>query len=148
MKLTSTAFTAGEQLPSRYTCDGSNVNPPLEIGGVPPHTRSLALLVDDLDVGDDTPTWVHWVLWNIHPHTTLIKANHVPKGAIEGRTSFETNQYFGPCPPKGKHHYRFRVFALTKELSCSPECNMEDVEEEMTGHIIEEAELIGTYRRE
>lgn len=148
MRITSSVFTQGEQIPSHYTCDGEDVSPPLEIWDVPPRTRSVALLVDDIDVSNGTPTWVHWVMWNIHPHTTDIKAGHVPKGAVQGKTSFETNHYVGPCPMKGKHHYRFRVFALTKEISCSPECTMEDVEEEMTGHIINEAELVGTYRRE
>ncbi len=148
MNLTSTAFAHGEQIPTRHTCDGDGTLPPLEISGVPPRTRSLALIVDDLDAFDGAANFLHWAAWNVHPHTTLIRSGKPLPGAVEGRTSFGTYRWGAPCPPSGEHRYRFRLFALTKELQLDRDSNAEDLEEEMAGHVIDESELVGTYRRD
>lgn len=147
MELTSPAFKNNEQIPTRYTCDGAGGRPPLEISGAPPRTRSFALIVDDLDAQDSGWNFLHWSAWNIHPHTTLIKEGKPLPGATEGKTSFGSYHWGAPCPPKGVHRYRFRLFALDKELELDRDSNAEDIEEEMSGHILEEAELTGTYHR-
>ncbi|MDE1925183.1 MAG: YbhB/YbcL family Raf kinase inhibitor-like protein [Patescibacteria group bacterium] len=148
MQLTSPAFENDGQIPTRYTCDGEGIRPPLEISGTPPHTRSLALIVDDLDARDGDQNFLHWIAWNIHPHTTLIKENKPLPGAIEGKTSFGTYHWGAPCPPKGMHRYRFQLFALDKEIDLERDSTAEDLEEEMDGHVLAEAELVGTYRRD
>lgn len=147
MQLNSPAFENGRQIPSRYTCDGEGIRPPLEISGTPSHTRSFALIVDDLDARDGNQNFLHWIVWNIHPHTTLIKEDKPLPGATEGKTSFGTYHWGAPCPPKGMHRYRFRLFALDTELSLPRELSAEDLEEEMDSHILEQAELVGTYQR-
>jgi hypothetical protein len=148
MELTSEAFKHNEQIPTRYTCDGEEERPPLEISDTPPQTRGLALIVDDLDARDGDWNFLHWIVWNIHPHTTLIKENKPLPGAVEGRTSFGTYHWGAPCPPSGTHRYRFRLFALNKELDLPKDSNAEDLEEEMNGHVLAQAELIGAYRRD
>jgi len=145
MKLTSPAFDPGEGIPPLHTCDGKDVNPPLELSDVPKEAHSLALLVDDLDTIHDR--WLHWSVWNIDPATKKIKEGAAPKEAIQGETSFETFHYGGPCPHAGTHRYRFRIFALGKELDIDPQSDIEEIEEALVGNIIDEAELVGTYRR-
>ncbi len=148
MKLTSPVFEDNQQIPSHYTCDGEGARVPLEISSAPPSTRTFALLVDDLDAKDGDQNFLHWLVWNIHPHTTLIGEHKPLPGAIEGKTSFGTYHWGAPCPPQGAHRYRFRLFALDTELSIPQDSTAEDVEEEIDGHIIEQAELVGTYQRE
>lgn len=150
MKLTSPAFRDNEQIPTRYTCDNSDVNPPLDVTGVPSGTVSLALIFDDLDAraGDDASLWVHWVLLNIPPDTTRIDEGSVPEGVMQGQTSFGSHRYGGPCPPHGVHRYRFRVFALLKKLKVDRNATMAEIEADMAGHIIDRAEIMGTYCRQ
>lgn len=150
MKLTSPAFHDQEQIPTRYTCDGDNVNPPLEISDVPSDAVSLLLILDDLDArasGNDSP-WVHWVLLNIPTAVTHIEEGRAPEGATEGKTSFGAHRYGGPCPPHGVHRYRFRAFALSKKLEFDRNEVLAEIETDMTGHIIGHAEIIGTYCRQ
>ena len=147
MNLTSPAFRHNEQIPTRYTCDGENVHPPLEINDPPARVKSYGLIMEDLDAMAGNWNWLHWTMWNIHPHTTAIKAGKIPAGVAQGRTSGDTYHYVGPCPPKGAHRYRFRLFALDKELDVDVDSNAEDLEEEMDGHVLAEAEIIGTYCR-
>lgn len=146
MELTSPAFENDDQIPSRYTCDGEGVRPTLEISGTPPHTHCFALIVDDLDANDGNQNFLHWVVWNIPPRTTVMPADNLP-GAVEGKTSFGTYHWGAPCPPKGVHRYRFRLFALDTGLSLPREVSAEDLEEEMNGHVLAQAELMGTYQR-
>ena len=110
--LKSPAFENGAEIPSRYTCDGENINPTLIIENVPEGVKSLVLIMDDPDATGGA-TWDHWLLWNIPPETKEISENSVPAGAIQGKTSWGTNKYGGPCPPKGSspHRYMFKLYA-------------------------------------
>jgi len=148
MHLSSSAFQHNTLIPSRYTCDGSDVNPPLQISGVPPGTASLVLLVDDPDAPDPKApkmVWDHWVVWNIDPATSDIGEGSVPAGAIQGSNSWGRNDYGGPCPPIGTHRYFFKLFALDTTVSLAPSATKTDVEVAIAGHVIGQTELIGTY---
>ena len=144
MKLivTSTAFENNGAIPSKYTCDGDDVNPPLDIGGLPGGTKSLVLIVDDPDA--PRGTWDHWVVWNIAP-TERIEENSVP--GVEGLNDFQRHSYGGPCPPSGTHRYFFKVYALDVQLNLGAESRKRDVEKAMEGHALATGELVGRYRR-
>lgn len=148
MELTSPAFKHNEQIATRYTCDGEGARPPLEVRGAPAHTAGFALIVDDLDARDGDSNFLHWIAWNIHPHTTIIKEGKPLPGATEGRTSFGTCHWGAPCPPAGAHRYRFRLFALDAEVDMDRDSSAEELEEAMDGHVLAEAQLVGTYRRD
>ncbi len=143
LKITSPVFD--RDIPRKYTCDGKNINPPLEIKNVPPGSKSLALIVDDLDA--PRKTFVHWVLWNIDPEVKEIKENSVPKGAVQGKNDFKKNSYGGPCPPSRTHRYVFKVFALDVRLDLGSNSTAIDLQNVMKGHLIAEAQLVGLYRR-
>jgi len=143
--LSSAVFTHNGSIPAKYTCDGTDVNPPLSIGNTPPGTRSLALIVDDPDA--PAGTWVHWVVWNIVPGTREIKENAAPQGAQEGMNDFGKRSYGGPCPPSGSHRYFFKLYALDAMLELKPGSNKPDLERAMKGHILAQAELLGRYKR-
>jgi len=145
MQITSSAFDHEGEIPSKYTCDNENVNPPLDIGQVPEDAESLALIVDDPDA--PAGTWVHWLMWNIDPAQTRIIENSVPKGITEGTTSFGEQGYGGPCPPSGSHRYFFKLYALDTKLDLKPDADKAALESAMKGHIIEQTELMGTYSR-
>jgi Raf kinase inhibitor-like YbhB/YbcL family protein len=145
MTLLSSAFEYNKKIPSRYTCDGENVSPPLMIGGIPAGAKSLALIVDDPDA--PAGTWVHWLVWNIDPQTTEIAEGSVPQGAMEGKTSFGRGGYGGPCPPQGEHRYFFKLYALDTTLALSPKADKAVLEAAMDGHILKKAELVGLYSR-
>ncbi|PJE50485.1 MAG: YbhB/YbcL family Raf kinase inhibitor-like protein [Candidatus Yanofskybacteria bacterium CG10_big_fil_rev_8_21_14_0_10_36_16] len=145
MNITSPSFNNGESVPSTYTCDGGNINPPLQFSEVPKEAKSLALIVDDPDA--PVGTWFHWVMWNIKPETTEIRENVPPAEATQGMTSFGKTGYGGPCPPSGQHHYHFKLYALDTELNLSQATDAEALENAMMGHILEQAELVGTYER-
>jgi Raf kinase inhibitor-like YbhB/YbcL family protein len=138
----SPAFENNKLIPSEYTCDGDNVNPPLTIESMPAETKSLVLIVDDPDC--PTGTWDHWVVWNIPP-TSKIEENTVP--GIEGMNTARKHSYGGPCPPWGTHRYFFKVYALDAKLSLNSNSNKKDVEKAMQGRIRAKGELIGLYRR-
>lgn len=146
MKLTSSAFTSGGAIPSRYTCDAEDVNPPLMIVDVPTGAKSLALIVDDPDA--PRGLWTHWTVWNIDPATVEISEQSVPAGAIEGLTSFGRVGWGGPCPGSGSHRYYFRLYALDAKLDSLPaDSPIEPLRAAMNGHILAEAELMGRYER-
>jgi len=145
LQLTSQAFHDNGRIPSEYTCDGANGNPPLSIRNVPANARSFALIVDDPDA--PRGTWVHWVLWNMRPDTTEIPATSVPGGALQGTNDFGKQNYGGPCPPSGTHRYFFKLYALDISPPLKPGATKEQLEEAMKGHILEKAELVGLYRR-
>ena len=149
MQITSPAFINNQNIPSKYTCDGDGVNPPLEFKDVPKEAVSLALIVDDPDAPIPPPAggWVHWTLWNMDPATTAITENSVPPKAIAGQTSSGQNVYGGPCPPSGTHRYFFKLYALDSKLSLSSFSLKEDLEKSMQGHVIMQAELVGLYSR-
>jgi Raf kinase inhibitor-like YbhB/YbcL family protein len=144
-RLSSTAFQNNGFIPSKYTCDGIDINPPLAIENIPPGTKSMALIADDPDA--PMGTWVHWVVWNIPPDMKEIKENNGPKGAAFGLNDFKTQTYGGPCPPSGTHRYFFKLYALDTILTLNPGAKKSDVEKAMKGHIISQTELIGLYKR-
>lgn len=146
LEITSPFFKDGGMIPRKFTCQGEDVNPQLDISGVPANARSLVLIMDDPDA--PMGTWDHWVVWNIPPDVKSIPENSVPEGAIQGRNSWGKNEYGGPCPPHGVHRYFFKLYALDILLNISPKSTKKDVEKAMKGHIIEKAELIGKYVKE
>ena len=138
----SSAFVNNGPIPSKYTCDGQDVNPPLSIEGIPQGTQSLALTVDDPDA--PMGTWDHWIVWNIPP-SDEIRENTTP--GIEGMNDFRKHSYGGPCPPSGTHRYFFKVYALDARLSLSPNSRKKDLEKAMEGHILAKGETLGRYSR-
>lgn len=144
MKITSPAFAAGEKIPSKYTCDGENINPELVISNIPEGTKSFSLIVDDPDASS---TWLHWILWNISVDNSVIKENSVPEGAVEGITDFGRTGWGGPCPPSGTHRYFFKVYALDKVLDLDEGASLNKLKDVMIGHVIESGELVGLYSR-
>jgi Raf kinase inhibitor-like YbhB/YbcL family protein len=145
MKITSLAFESKQIIPPKYTCDGEDVNPPLQISDIPDKTQSLALIVDDPDApGGD---WVHWLLWNINPKTKLIIENKSPKEAVQGINDFNKQSYGGPCPPSGIHHYQFKIYALDTILNLPSSSRKKDLETAMINHILDKDILIGLYQR-
>ena len=145
LTISSTAFRHNGMVPAKYTCDGTDVSPPLAIEGVPENATSLALIVDDPDA--PAGTWVHWVVWNIDPKTKEIAEGSVPKGAQQGMNDFRRRDYGGPCPPSGTHRYFFKLYALDTLLSLGTGAEKADLERSMHGHVLARAEIIGLYRR-
>lgn len=139
-------FKNNENIPKKYTCDGENVSPPLEISGVPEKAKSLVLIADDPDA--PMGTWAHWTMWNIDPKTQKIEENSTPDGAVEGVTSYKKPGYGGPCPPSGVHRYFFKLYAIDTELNLPKSAEKLDIEKEINGRILDQAELIGLYSRE
>ncbi len=146
MIISTPIFKNGGNIPPKYTCDGENVNPPLEISDVPAGARSLVLIMDD----PDSPggAWLHWSVWNIDPKTTEIMENSAPAGAVEGATGFGRTGYGGPCPRSGEHRYFFRLYALDSKLNLPAGARRPELEQAMAGHVLAEAELTGRYRRQ
>ena len=149
MKLTSTAFEHNGKIPSEYTCDGEDISPELMIEDVPAGAKSLALIMDDIDVPKHIRPdglWVHWVVWNISTDTKKIAKANEPEG-IQGITNFGRTGYGGPCPPDREHRYFFKLYALDISLDI-PEGSTKDVlEKAMKENIIEQTELIGLYEK-
>lgn len=143
MNISSPYFANGESIPGTYTCQAEDVNPLLVIENVPSQTQSLALIMDDPDA--PRGTWNHWLMWNIDPKTKKIDENSVPSGAVLGTNSFNRLNYGGPCPPSGTHRYFFKLYALDTQLNLASGATREDLERSMQGHIIEQAQLMGTY---
>lgn len=143
LNITSSAFENNQFIPTKYTLDGENINPPLIFEGISNSAKSLVLVVDDPDA--PSGTWIHWVLWNINPQTTKIEENSVPNGAIQGRTNRE-NHYSGPKPPSGTHRYFFRLYAIDSQINLPPESDIEALHRTIKGHIIDQAELTGLYQ--
>lgn len=145
MEIKSSAFENNQSIPKKYTCDGENISPPLEIKDVSEDAKSLVLIVDDPDAPGGT--WDHWTVWNIKPDTSSIKEDEAPEGAIEGINGTGENSYYGPCPPSGVHHYHFKIFALDKILEADSSFERKGIEALAEKNVIDFAELIGTYER-
>ncbi|MGH7889893.1 MAG: YbhB/YbcL family Raf kinase inhibitor-like protein [Thermodesulfobacteriota bacterium] len=149
MKLISSAFEEGGKIPSVYTCDGKNINPPLEIQNVKAEAKALVLIMDDPDVPSfvrKDNMWVHWVVYNMPPETRFIKENSKPPG-IQGTGTGQERHYQGPCPPDREHRYYFKLYALDSPLKLQPGATKAEVEDAMEGHIIEQTQLMGRYAR-
>ena len=153
LSITSTAFQHNGEIPSKFTCQGQDLSPPLQWQGVPPGTRSLALIVDDPDAPDPRApkmTWVHWVLYNLPPETAGlpegVPSAELPPGAKEGLNDWKRTGYGGPCPPIGRHRYFHKLYALDVVLKEMARPSKADIEAAMQGHIIAQAELLGTFQ--
>ncbi len=144
-KISSPAFENGGKIPTKYTCDGANVNPLLKIENTPANTKSLALVFDDIDA--PRGSYVHWIAWNIDPGLKEIKENSVPEGGVQGVNGFKKRNYGGPCPPGRAHKYVFRIYALDTLLNLNPNGTKKDLEKAMEGHVISRAQLTGSYKR-
>lgn len=152
LKLSSTAFSQGGEIPSRYTCEGQDVSPPLAWTGVPPNAKSLVLIVDDPDAPDPAAperTWVHWVLYNIPPNPGSLGegAQKLPQGTLEGLNDWKRSGYGGPCPPIGRHRYFLKLYALDTVLPNLGKASKARLEGAMKAHVIAHAELLGTYQK-
>jgi Raf kinase inhibitor-like YbhB/YbcL family protein len=148
--ITSAAFKDGGFIPKKYTCDSSNVSPPLQWSGVPADTKSIALICDDPDA--PMGTWVHWVIYNIPPNINSLSENVPPDktletGALQGTNDFRKIGYGGPCPPGGTHRYFFKVYALDILPELDPGLTKDDLLKAMGGHILTEGNLMGRYSR-
>jgi hypothetical protein len=145
MIISSPAFGDSENIPSKYTCDGSDINPELIIQGVPRQTKSLALIVDDPDA--PAGTWTHWLVWNLDPTTKQIDEGTLPAGAIRGRNNFGKLDWGGPCPSSGTHRYYFKLYALDRLLELREGDSRADLERTLDLHAIVSAQLVGKYTR-
>ncbi|WP_106090498.1 YbhB/YbcL family Raf kinase inhibitor-like protein [Enhygromyxa salina] len=153
MLLESPAFADGESIPIQHTCEGEDVSPALSWSHVPAGTQSLALIVDDPDAPDPKApkrTWVHWVLYEIPPDASGLPeaATALPTGTREGLNDWGSTGYRGPCPPIGRHRYFHKLYALDAPLGDLSDPTKAELEHAMTGHILAEAQLIGTYQKQ
>lgn len=151
LELSTTAFHPGSAIPSQFTCSGANISPALSWNDPPPGTRSFVLIMDDPDAPGRT--WVHWVVYDL-PASARQLPEHVPPGTAmagggaQGINDFPSPGYSGPCPPPGKpHRYFFRLYALDTILALRPAARRKEVDAAMKGHILAQAELMGTFGR-
>jgi Raf kinase inhibitor-like YbhB/YbcL family protein len=154
LNITSSAFADGGHIPGTYTCEGRDIAPPLEWTGVPGDARSLVLIVDDPNAPDPKApkmTWVHWVLYNIPPDATglteAVQTKALPQGTEEGLNDWRRTGYGGPCPPIGRHRYFFKLYALDTVLKGLKKPTKAEVEAAMKGHVLEQAQIVGTYQK-
>jgi Raf kinase inhibitor-like YbhB/YbcL family protein len=146
VQITSSAFEHGDYIPTRYTCDGEDISPPLQIGGLPQEAKSLALIVEDPDA--PVGTWVHWAVWNLPPDLQELSPGKIPPQASEGVNDFDRAGYGGPCPPSGVHRYYFNIFALDTVLNLAKGSRRKELDRAMKGHIIGYGSLMGRYQRQ
>ena len=153
--LTSAAFAALGAIPTLHTCEGRDVSPPLAWTGVPAAAKSLVLIVDDPDAPDPKApktTWVHWVLYNLPPTAAGlaegVASSALPPGTREGQNDWKRAGYGGPCPPIGRHRYFHKLYALDVLLPDLGPATKADVEAAMKGHVLAQAELVGTYQKQ
>ncbi|NOY98742.1 MAG: YbhB/YbcL family Raf kinase inhibitor-like protein [Chloroflexi bacterium] len=149
-ELTSSAFAPGESIPEVYSCDGDDISPPLAWGDPPEGTQSFALITDDPDAPGGT--WVHWVLYNIPAGARSLPENipldpQLADGSLQGKNSWHRLGYGGPCPPSGTHRYFFKLYALDASPGLTAGAAKEELLQAMDGHILAQAELMGTYSR-
>jgi Raf kinase inhibitor-like YbhB/YbcL family protein len=145
IRVSSPAFTEGSRIPSKFTCDGSDTSPPLQVEGVDASAKWLVLIVDDPDAPGGVFT--HWLVWNIDPKTRSIAEGNVG-GGIQGKNDFGKSGYGGPCPPAGTHRYYFRVFALDRQIDLKAGADRKQLNAAMQGHVIAKGELMGRYSRQ
>jgi Raf kinase inhibitor-like YbhB/YbcL family protein len=143
ISITSPAFQAGGDIPAKFTCNGTNVSPELQISGVPNEAKSLVLIVDDPDA--PRGLFTHWIVWNIDPKATQIAENSAPAGAVQGTSDFGKRNYGGPCPPSGTHRYFFKMFALDTKLDLKPSARRAELDAAMHGHVLAQGELMARY---
>ena len=144
MKITSSAFQEGGNIPSKFTCDGGDSSPPLQIAEIPSGAKSLVLVVDDPDA--PSGLFTHWIVWNISHQTNAIAEGSAPKG-VQGTSDFGKSGYGGPCPPSGTHRYYFKIFALDRELNLPSGTKRNQLDAAIKGHVVAQGELMGRYSR-
>ena len=154
MQLSSSAFTQGGSIPPTFTCEGSDTSPQLSWSGTPAAAKSLALIVDDPDAPDPAKpqrVYVHWVVYNLPPETSSLAENAskggMPAGSIQGKNDWGKQEYGGPCPPIGRHRYFFKLYALDSAVSIGDAADKKTLEAAMHGHILAQAEIMGTYQK-
>ena len=151
LTLTSPMFRDGGVIPSKYTCDGENVNPELRIEGIPQGTQSLVLVMDDPDIPDSVKERMgiekfdHWVVYNIPMDT-----NNIPENTVtgdQGLNSAGNQGYTGPCPPDREHRYIFRLYAISERLDFANAPTLDTVEEMAREKMLDSTTLMGRYER-
>jgi Raf kinase inhibitor-like YbhB/YbcL family protein len=154
LSLSSSAFTHQGQIPTRYTCEGQDTSPPLAWSGAPEGTKSFALIVDDPDAPDPKApkmTWVHWVLYNLPADSRELPEDadpsELPPGTQTGNNDWKRQDYGGPCPPIGRHRYFHKLYALDRALPDLGAPTKAELEKAMEGHVLAQAELMGTYEK-
>jgi Raf kinase inhibitor-like YbhB/YbcL family protein len=154
LQITSTAFSEGQPIPAKYSCEGRDISPPLawiSQGGTPANIKSFALIMDDPDA--PMGIWVHWVLYDLPANATglpedVAKTQVISNGAKQGLNTWPRLGYGGPCPPPGKpHRYFFKLYALDKMLDLKSGLTKKDLLKAMEGHVLAEGQLMGTYQR-
>jgi len=143
ISITSPSFQAGGDIPTKFTCNGTNVSPELQISSVPNEAKSVVLIVDDPDA--PRGLFTHWIVWNIDPKTTRVAENSAPTAGVQGINDFGKRNYGGPCPPSGMHRYFFKIFALDIKLELKPSARRAELDAAMRGHVLAEGELMGRY---
>ncbi len=150
IKIESTVFDEGEPIPTKYTCSGVDISPPLEWNYIPENTVSIAIICEDPDA--PRGIWSHWVIFNL-PADTMNLPEHVmgreilDNGAVQGLNDFGKVGYGGPCPPSGKHRYYYKIYALNVKLDLSPQTTRKSFLEAINGHILDQGQIMGTYTR-
>jgi Raf kinase inhibitor-like YbhB/YbcL family protein len=152
--ISSPAFAPNDPIPAKYTCEGADISPPLEWSGAPDGTKSLALIVDDPDAPDPAKpqrVYVHWVVYNIPATVSRLPENAaksgLPPGTMQGTNDGGKQTYSGPCPPIGRHHYYFKLYALDTQLKGLKNATKARLEKAMQGHTLDNTQLIGTYEK-
>ena len=143
ISITSSSFQAGGDIPAKFTCNGTNVTPELQISSAPNDAKSLVLIVDDPDA--PRGLFTHWIVWNIDPKTTRVAENSAPTAGVQVINDFGKRNYGGPCPPSGTHRYFFKIFALDTKLELKPGSRRAELDAAMRGHVLAEGELMGRY---
>ena len=146
-QIQSAAFINDNSIPSKYTCEGSDISPPLSWKNEPENTKSFVLIIDDPDAPKGT--WDHLIIFNLPVTTHDLSENisSVPKGALYGKNSWGKSEYNGPCPPVGEHRYYFKLYALDTNLNLSSGASKSQIESAMQNHILAETKLIGRYKK-
>ena len=143
ISITSPFFHAGGDIPAKFTCNGTNVSPELQISSVPNEAKSLVLIVDDPDA--PRGLFTHWIVWNVDSKTTRVAENSSPTAGVQGINDFGKRNYGGPCPPSGTHRYFFKIFALDTKLELKPGARRAELDAAMRGHTLAQGELMGRY---
>jgi Raf kinase inhibitor-like YbhB/YbcL family protein len=144
LKIASSTFENNGHIPSKYTCDGENINPLLKISGVDENVKSLVLIMDDPD--SPTGIWDHWIIFNLDPSIKEIKEGEKPNG-VEGINSWGNIGYGGPCPGSGEHRYFFNLYSLDAILDLKEGSTKKETEKAMENHVLQETKIIGLYKR-
>jgi len=142
LKISSKAFDNEGQLPSKYTCDGDGINPPLHIENIPEGAKTLALIAEDPDAPNGV--YEHWIVWNIDPVVSIDEGSNP---GVSGDNSAGKSGYHPPCPPSGSHRYYFHLYALNAPLNLRPDSRKKDLETAMEGHIMAKGSIMAHYER-